>query len=112
MWHLTRRNGATCGIPQDPFVFWGLLQVYRLVSTPLRTEVLWCSAAAGDDWCFGATLSNSDAWMEEHGGRIQGQWRLAVQQEGGASNPRLQLLKPVEELPGNALPQWLESMRA
>jgi hypothetical protein len=95
------RRGEHIQIPSDSFVFWATLVQHLLVSSVVRTRVLWCFDQ--HDVCFGSSLLDAEVWQEQFGDLVSGQWR--VLQDG-----RLTLLRQTDEalFPSQPqVPSWL-----
>ena len=95
------RNGHRLLIPADSFVIWATLVEHLLVSSVVRTRVLWCFEH--HDICLGSSVLDAEVWQDQFGSVVSGQWR--VLQDG-----RLTLLRQTEEslFPANAaVPAWL-----
>lgn len=95
------RRGEHIQIPSDSFVFWATLVQHLLVSSVVRTRVLWCFDQ--HDVCFGSSVLDAEVWQEQFGDLVSGQWR--VLQDG-----RLTLLRQSDEAlfpPQAQVPSWL-----
>jgi len=95
------RNGHRILIPADSFVIWATLVQHLLVSSVVRTRVLWCFEQ--HDVCLGSSVLDAEVWQDQFGSTVSGQWR--VLQDG-----RLTLLRQADETlfpPNAAVPAWL-----
>lgn len=95
-WCIFDRRANQQGIPHDSFVFWSVLEPFKLVSSVDDLSYLWCFQQS--DVCLGASLMDSELWGNQ---LVSAMWRFV--------DGKLTLIREMEEtsFPELRGPAWL-----